>query len=58
MGASSEDRPMASTLSVTRWLEQLKQGDRQAVGPLWERYFTRLVHLACIRHLWQKELTP
>jgi tetratricopeptide (TPR) repeat protein len=32
--------------SVTRWLEQLKQGDRQAVGPLWERYFTRLVHLA------------
>jgi DNA-directed RNA polymerase specialized sigma24 family protein len=31
---------------VTRWLQQLKQGDRQAVGPLWERYFTRLVHLA------------
>ena len=34
---------MASTHSVTRWLQQLKQGDRQAVGPLWERYFTRLV---------------
>jgi DNA-directed RNA polymerase specialized sigma24 family protein len=46
MGASVEDRPMASTHSVTRWLQQLKQGDRQAVGPLWERYFTRLVHLA------------
>jgi DNA-directed RNA polymerase specialized sigma24 family protein len=36
---------MASTHSVTRWLQQLKQGDRQAVGPLWERYFTRLVQL-------------
>jgi DNA-directed RNA polymerase specialized sigma24 family protein len=31
---------------VTRWLQQLKQGDREAVGPLWQRYFTRLVHLA------------
>jgi DNA-directed RNA polymerase specialized sigma24 family protein len=37
---------MASTHSVTRWLQQLKQGDPEAVGPLWERYFTRLVHLA------------
>jgi DNA-directed RNA polymerase specialized sigma24 family protein len=46
MGVSVEDRPMASTHSVTRWLQELKQGDRQAVGPLWERYFTRLVHLA------------
>jgi hypothetical protein len=58
MGASAEDRPMASTHSVTGWLEQLKEGDRQAVGPLWERYFTRLVQLARIRRLWQKELTP
>ena len=49
---------MASTHSVTRWLEQLKQGDRQAVGPLWERYFTRLVQLARIRRLWEKELAP
>jgi DNA-directed RNA polymerase specialized sigma24 family protein len=31
---------------VTRWLQQLKQGDREAIGPLWQRYFTRLVHLA------------
>jgi DNA-directed RNA polymerase specialized sigma24 family protein len=46
MGVSDEDCPMASTHSVTRWLEQLKQGDRQAVQPLWERYFTRLVHRA------------
>ena len=46
MGVSIEDHPVASTHSVTRWLEQLKQGDREAVGPLWERYFTRLVHLA------------
>lgn len=40
---------MASTHSVTRWLEQLKQGDRQAVGPLWERYFRRLVQLVRTR---------
>jgi DNA-directed RNA polymerase specialized sigma24 family protein len=40
---------MASTHSVTRWLEQLKQGDRQAVEPLWERYFTRLVQLVRTR---------
>jgi DNA-directed RNA polymerase specialized sigma24 family protein len=46
MGVSAEDRTMASSHSVTRLLEQFKQGDRQAVGPLWERYFTRLVHLA------------
>ena len=46
MSDSDEDRTMATSHSVTRWLEQLKQGDRQAVGPLWERYFTRLVHLA------------
>jgi DNA-directed RNA polymerase specialized sigma24 family protein len=43
MGVSVEDRPMASTHSVTRWIEQLKQGDRQAVDRLWKRYFTRLV---------------
>ena len=49
---------MATTHSVTRWLEQLKEGDRQAVGPLWERYFTRLVQLARIRRLWEKGLTP
>jgi hypothetical protein len=42
----SEDRTMASSHSVTRLLEQFKQGDRQAAGPLWERSFTRLVHLA------------
>ena len=40
---------MASTHSVTRWLVQLKQGDRQAAGPLWERYFTRLVQLVRTR---------
>jgi DNA-directed RNA polymerase specialized sigma24 family protein len=40
---------MASTHSVTRWLQQLKQGDRQAAQPLWERYFTRLVQLVRTR---------
>jgi DNA-directed RNA polymerase specialized sigma24 family protein len=49
MDASAEDRTMATSHSVTRWLQQLKQGDRQAVQPLWERYFTRLVQLARTR---------
>jgi hypothetical protein len=49
MGASAEDRTIATTHSVTLWIKQLKQGDRQAVGPLWERYFTRLVRLARTR---------
>jgi DNA-directed RNA polymerase specialized sigma24 family protein len=32
--------------SVTLWIDQLKTGDRQATGKLWERYFRRLVGLA------------
>jgi RNA polymerase sigma factor (sigma-70 family) len=32
--------------SVTRWLGQLQAGDEQAVQPLWERYYRRLVGLA------------
>jgi len=32
--------------SVTRWLRQLKDGDRAAVQRLWEGYFARLVALA------------
>jgi RNA polymerase sigma factor (sigma-70 family) len=31
---------------VTRWLRQLKQGDRSAAQDLWQRYFERLVRLA------------
>ena len=46
MSDSAEDRIMATAHSVTLWLQQFKQGDREAVGPLWDRYFTRLVHLA------------
>jgi hypothetical protein len=37
---------MATAHSVTRWLEQLKEGDRQAAQHLWQRYFSRLVRLA------------
>ena len=37
---------MSSTGDVTRWLQQLKAGDRDAARPLWERYFRRLVTLA------------
>jgi DNA-directed RNA polymerase specialized sigma24 family protein len=46
MSVSAEDRTMATAHSVSRWIDQLKQGDREAIQPLWERYFTRLVHLA------------
>ncbi len=35
--------------SVTRWLADLKGGDRQAVQPLWERYFGRMAALARAR---------
>lgn len=35
--------------SVTRWLGKLKAGDRAAAGPLWDRYFPRLVELARVR---------
>lgn len=32
--------------SVTGWLGALKEGDPEAVQPLWERYYTKLVGLA------------
>ncbi len=32
--------------SVTRWISQLKSGDRTAAQPLWDAYFHRLVALA------------
>jgi DNA-directed RNA polymerase specialized sigma24 family protein len=35
--------------SVTRWLDQLRAGNPEAAGPLWERYFRRLVALARAR---------
>jgi DNA-directed RNA polymerase specialized sigma24 family protein len=35
--------------SVSRWLADLQAGDREAIAPLWERYFTRLVALARAR---------
>jgi DNA-directed RNA polymerase specialized sigma24 family protein len=34
---------MLSEGSVTHWIDQLKAGDRDAVQPLWERYFRLLV---------------
>lgn len=35
--------------SVNLWIDQLKAGDREATGPLWERYFRRLIGLARTR---------
>jgi DNA-directed RNA polymerase specialized sigma24 family protein len=32
--------------SVTCWIDRLKAGDREAVQPLWERYYERLVREA------------
>lgn len=32
--------------SVSQWISRLKAGDRAAAGPLWQRYFSRLVGLA------------
>ena len=40
---------MRSSGSITRWLGQLKAGAADAVEPLWERYFRRLVGLARAR---------
>jgi DNA-directed RNA polymerase specialized sigma24 family protein len=37
---------MDSEGSVTHWIDQLRGGDREAVGPLWQRYFARLVAVA------------
>jgi len=31
---------------VTRWISQLARGDESAAQRIWERYFSRLVHLA------------
>ena len=37
---------MASEGSVTHWLAEPRAGDPAAAGPLWQRYFGRLVGLA------------
>src|SRR6516225_5506207 len=34
---------MSSSESVTQWIHQLKEGERDAVQKLWEGYFERLV---------------
>ena len=35
--------------SVTHWLLELQAGNRDAVRPIWERYYLRLVSLAKVR---------
>jgi DNA-directed RNA polymerase specialized sigma24 family protein len=37
---------MSSSGSVTTWLGQLRAGNRAVAQQLWQRYYTRLVHLA------------
>ena len=41
--------PMPGDEAVTAWLGQLQAGDADAVRPLWDRYFHRLVGLARTR---------
>jgi DNA-directed RNA polymerase specialized sigma24 family protein len=41
--ASYKDLPMTTGKSVTQWINQLKEGERDAVQKLWEGYFARLV---------------
>jgi DNA-directed RNA polymerase specialized sigma24 family protein len=41
--------PVATEGSVTLWIGRLRAGDPDAAGPLWERYFQRLVGLARAR---------
>jgi DNA-directed RNA polymerase specialized sigma24 family protein len=37
---------MSLPKSVTRWIRDLEAGDHEAAGPLYERYFRRLIRLA------------
>jgi len=37
---------MSQANSITRWLEQLKDGERAVVQELWQEYFAKLVRLA------------
>ena len=39
-------QPMASTGSITDWIDKLKAGDPVAAQHLWERYCQRLAALA------------
>jgi DNA-directed RNA polymerase specialized sigma24 family protein len=39
-------RPVPSSESVTHWIHQLKEGERDAIQKLWEGYFPRLVRQA------------
>lgn len=47
---------MPENASVSIWLEQLKTGDRDSVGPLLDRFFQRLVALAGSRLRGQSHL--
>ena len=41
-----EALPVSSADSITQWIDQLKQGHREAAQDLWARYVDRLIRLA------------
>jgi len=43
---AGSSQPLAYQGSVEQLIERLRKGDDQALGPLWERYFEKLVKVA------------
>jgi hypothetical protein len=37
---------MSGQLSISHWIQQLKEGEQAGIQALWDRYFARLVELA------------
>ena len=40
---------MSTNETITRWIEQLKDGDAEAAEKLWHRYFQQIVRLAGVK---------
>ena len=43
---SSGSNLMSGQVSISHWIQQLKEGEQAGIQALWDRYFTRLVELA------------
>ena len=40
------DTPMSSDGSISRWIDQVKKGNKEAAHAIWDRYFPDLVRIA------------